>query len=251
MRQALMVLCLLAVPALGQVQQEPLHQDTEIPHLAQGHGWSTTIRVSNLCDTQENYLVLFFNQEGKVQNFLFEHDGEKYLGIKDDIAPRAMQTFILPDAGQRLTQGTGDIRDDGDGCVSFEIEYVQTRADGEQLKATIPVSRRGAVEKMVVTLANRDRPNTCSTGLAIAGTGNTVKVTLLTKGGQYSQHWELRNVYHEAFNIYEEFYGLKQYYIPSPRYVALEIKGATSAVALDFCDGRLQQFRLPHTRWQE
>ena len=247
MRQALLALCLLAAvcqPAPAQYEQ--LHSKPEIAHLAQGHGWSTTIRVSNLCETPANYLVMFFNNRGKVQNFLFEHDGLEHLGIQDDIAARAFHKFVLPDTGKRLTQGMGDIKEDGDGCVSFEIEYTQTLSSGEQLKATIPAHKTERVAKMVFSLANRDRTDTCNTGLAIAGDGLRISITLMTRRGEHSQSWDLGNAHHQAFNIYEKLHSLKQYYADNEYFSTLVIRGASSAVALDFCDGRLQQFRLPH-----
>ena len=225
------------VPAASNASRSPRY----LPHLVQGQGWETRLHVINVCSEAVGYYSIgFFGDDGRPKRFSFSaSDPERsYIGINngtDDPLPgRSVDIFILPDTGAELLQGFGKLIDDGGGCVGVDIEFRQNLPTGEVLFSTVPAQRQ-AFDDLVLSLSGSN----CDIGVAIAGTGGAVQVEASSRDGAMGTPLSFDNLYHSAFQLNE--------WIPGPGGAeSLHISGAAAAVGLEFCQGRLAQFRLPY-----
>ena len=210
-----------------------------IPHIAQGQGWSTAIYILNTCSRPATFDMDFFGEDGRRKSFAFLGDDEKrYNGIyngEEPMAGKDIGLFILPDTGRELLQGFGHLIDNGEGCVSIDTEYLQKRTDGTVRFSTVPLQRM-TPNGLVFTLSG----SSCSLGVAIAGTGGNVRIEAVDYNGDSMGSADLGEIYHTAFALKDK--------LPQLRDVSgqLRISGEAAAVGLEFCDGELAQFRLPH-----
>ena len=151
------------------------------------------------------------------------------------MAGKDIYRFILSGTGSELLQGFGHMIDNGEGCVSVDTEYRQERPDGGVRFSTVPLQRM-TPNGLVFALSG----STCSLGVAIAGTGKNVRIEAVDYNGDSMGSADLGNVYHTAFALKDK--------LPQLRSTGgqLRIIGEAAAVGLEFCDGELAQFRLPH-----
>ena len=210
-----------------------------IPHIAQGQGWSTWIYVLNTCSRPVTFDIDFFGEDGRRKSFSFQGDDEnRYNAIYNGEEPmdgKDIRLYILPDTGSELLQGFGHLIDNGEGCVSVDTEYRQERPDGGVRFSTVPLQRM-TPNGLVFALSG----SSCSLGVAIAGTGKNVRIEAVDYNGDSMGSADLGNVYHTAFALKDK--------LPQLRSTGgqLRIIGEAAAVGLEFCDGELAQFRLPH-----
>ena len=209
-----------------------------IPHIAQGQGWSTWIYVLNTCSRPATFDIDFFGEDGRSKSFAFLGEEDRYTGLyngEDPMAGKDIYVIILPDTGRELLQGFGRLNDNGEGCVSIDTEYRQERPDGGVRFSTVPLQRM-TPNGLVFALSG----STCSLGVAIAGTGKNVRIEAVDYNGDSMGSADLGNVYHTAFALKDK--------LPQLRSTGgqLRIIGEAAAVGLEFCDGELAQFRLPH-----
>ena len=259
-----------------------LHENTDpqIPHLAQGHGWSTLLRLINLCEEAELHVgIQFYEEDGNLheKGFVFEYEPThpdalhncqsscQRLSTGKLLEPLEIRTYTMPDTGRELIQGSGQIvavttRGHGFDCLGMEVEYVQTLPNGETLRATIPIRPFNATRFKYPATGPHDWilsliPNKegCETGIAIAsdpywdsasfGFRVPTGVFIEARGvrGELLQRTQLGSIAHAAFPLHEKLPLIQAY----DGIGTLRIIGARSAVALDFCNGKLEQFRLP------
>ena len=227
-------------PAVPVVEDPTLlTSNRHIPHIAQGQGWSTWIYVLNTCSRPATFDIDFFGEDGRRKSFSFQGDDEnRYNGIYNREEPmdgKDIRLYILPDTGSELLQGFGHLIDNGEGCVSVDTEYRQERPDGGVRFSTVPLQRM-TPNGLVFALSG----SSCSLGVAIAGTGKNVRIEAVDYNGDSMGSADLGNVYHTAFALKDK--------LPQLRSTGgqLRIIGEAAAVGLEFCDGELAQFRLPH-----
>ena len=209
-----------------------------IPHIAQGQGWSTWIYVLNTCSRPVTFNIGFFGEDGRRKSFAFLGKEDRYNGLyngEDPMAGKDIYRFNLSGTGSELLQGFGHMIDNGEGCVSVDTEYRQERPDGGVRFSTVPLQRM-TPNGLVFALSG----STCSLGVAIAGTGKNVRIEAVDYNGDSMGSADLGNVYHTAFALKDK--------LPQLRSTGgqLRIIGEAAAVGLEFCDGELAQFRLPH-----
>ena len=227
-------------PPVPTIDPSALTSRRHIPHIAQGHGWSTWIYVLNTCSRPVTYDMDFFGEDGRRKSFAFrdfrEDDEKRYNGIYNGEAPMAgkdIHLFSLPDTGRELLQGFGHLIDNGEGCVSVDTEYHQTLPSGERRRSTVPLQRM-TPNGLVFALPG------CSLGVAIAGTGGNVRIEAVDYNLNSMGSADLGEIYHTAFALKDKLPQLRT--VPGQ----LRIVGEAAAVGLEFCDGELAQFRLPH-----
>ena len=209
-----------------------------IPHIAQGQGWSTWIYVINTCSLPATYNIAFLGEDGERKGFAFLGEEDRYSGLyngEEPMAGKDIYRFILSGTGSELLQGFGHMIDNGEGCVSVDTEYRQMRPDGGVRFSTVPLQRM-TPNGLVFALSG----SSCSLGVAIAGTGKNVRIEAVDYNGDSMGSADLGNVYHTAFALKDK--------LPQLRSTGgqLRIIGEAAAVGLEFCDGELAQFRLPH-----
>ena len=227
-------------PAVPVVEDPTLltSSNRHIPHIAQGQGWSTWIYVLNTCSRPMTYDMNFFGEDGRRKSFAFLGDEKRYNGIYNGEEPldgKDIHLFILPDTGRELLQGFGHLIDNGEGCVSIDTEYRQKRPDGGVRFSTVPLQRM-TPNGLVFALSG----SSCSLGVAIAGTGKNVRIEAVDYNGDSMGSADLGDIYHTAFALKDKLPQLRT--VPGQ----LRIVGEATAVGLEFCDGELAQFRLPH-----
>ena len=207
-----------------------------IPHIAQGQGWSTWIYVLNTCSRPVTYDMDFFGEDGRRKSFAFLGEEDRYNGLHNgeaSMAGKAIHLFSLPDTGRELLQGFGHLIDNGEGCVSVDTEYHQTLPSGERRRSTVPLQRM-TPNGLVFALPG------CSLGVAIAGTGGNVRIEAVDYNLDSMGSADLGEIYHTAFALKDKLPQLRT--VPGQ----LRIVGEAAAVGLEFCDGELAQFHLPH-----
>ena len=162
----------------------------------------------------------------------------------------------MVNTGSELIQGFGEVTaNDGysnrSQCVSFEIEYWQHLPNGEKRLATIPLlldSPLRDIRTSTLTFSFVNREN-CTTGIALAGiqtfSGETVTLEARARHGHILERAELGLLKYATFQLHDKL-PITKTYNEHDRMGTIRITGADSAVALDFCDGKLEQFRLPH-----
>ena len=209
-----------------------------IPHIAQGQGWSTWIYVINTCSLPATYNISFLGEDGERKRFAFLGEEDRYSGLyngEEPMAGKDIYRFILSGTGSELLQGFGHMIDNGEGCVSVDTEYRQMRPDGGVRFSTVPLQRM-TPNGLVFALSG----SSCSLGVAIAGTGKNVRIEAVDYNGDSMGSADLGNVYHTAFALKDKLPRLRD------TRGQLRIIGEAAAVGLEFCDGELAQFRLPH-----
>ena len=241
----------LSIPAAAQI-------DPQIAHVAQGQGWSTVIRAMNICDENAQFWIDFYRKNGRPLPIFFEgaEPDRRHASIASGLRPGEIQKYTMINTGDELIQGFGEVTaNDGysnrSQCVSFEIEYWQHLPIGQKRIATIPVvldSPIRSARRSTLTFSFVNREN-CTTGIALAGiqsfSGETVTLEARARHGQILERADLGVVNYAAFPLHEHLPVTKTY-SEQDGMGTIRISGADSAVALDFCDGKLEQFRLPH-----
>ena len=223
--------------------QTLLTSNRHIPHIAQGQGWSTVIYVINTCYGSKTYDIDFFGADGEKKLFAFLGDEQRYSGMyngEDPMDGRGIHRFILPDTGKELLQGFGHLVDNGDGCVSVDTEYRQARPNGEMRFSTVPLQRMTS-DRLHFSVSG----SSCDLAVAIAGTGKGVTITAVDSEGDYIESEYLPSVYHTAFSLKDKLPRLKDVAGQTGQ-IVISTYGEVAAVGLEFCDGELAQFRLPH-----
>ena len=225
-------------PPVPTIDPGSLTSNRHIPHIAQGQGWSTWIYVLNTCSRPVTFDIDFFGEDGRRKSFAFLGEEDRYNGLyngEDPMAGKDIYRFNLSGTGSELLQGFGHMIDNGEGCVSVDTEYRQERPDGGARFSTVPLQRM-TPNGLVFALSG----STCSLGVAIAGTGKNVRIEAVDYNGDSMGSADLGNVYHTAFALKDK--------LPQLRSTGgqLRIIGEAAAVGLEFCDGELAQFRLPH-----
>lgn len=225
---------------------------TIIPHLAQGQGWSTIVKAINTCNKPivnnvinpnvgpEIWRVLLYGSDGRLKRFKVGRLDKRELSLFVDrnIPENGYSWFELPDLGpDELRQGYGVVAEDGDGCLSVEVEY---RQEAYSRFATIPVSREKRTPGTLgLTFNSRSG---WEHGVAIVADGGPVELAVNSAGGDVRDRAHFESVYHMAFPLYR--------YVPEVDgrgYIyQLQIKGAIAATLMEFWRGKLAQFRVPH-----
>ena len=249
-------LLLVLVLYSGLIAQGLAQTDPQIAHVAQGHTWSTILRAINHCDEKAQYWINFYGEDGQPRAFVIKGADERHSAVAAGMQPGEIHKYTLIDTGSELIQGFGEITaNDGYSnrgqCVAFEIEYWQDHPGGEQRIATIPIRTADPLrtlrkKELIFSFVNRKG---CETGIAIAGvqsfSGETVVMEARGRRGKLLDRADLGLVYHAAFPLHEKLPVVKTY-AEYDGMGTVRITGADSAVALDFCNGKLEQFRLPH-----
>ena len=222
-------------------EEAAVNQARYIPHLAQGHGWETYLDVLNTCAKPVEYRIRFFGADGRPTEFEFgEHGRFSSIHQGKALLGKSIDTFHLTDTGAELLIGAGMVVEDSGGCVAVDTFYAQARetAEGEKyyLYATVPLSRMAA-EGVGLTFTNT---GTCETHMAIAGTGGGVRIEALKGDDSTLGSLNLDEVHHTAFSVGERLPGSRG------EEGILRIRGEAAVLGMDFCQGNLMQFRLPH-----
>ena len=208
-----------------------------IPHIAQGQGWSTWLYIVNGCDQSTTFQLNLVSQSGAPQAFVVDGSDMRHDAITNGDAPmqaRASQLISFPETGSELIQGYGHLIAPGDGCVIIDTEYRQQLPNGEVLFATVPLQQMSDFGSILTVPVSQ-----CTTGIAIAGTGSPVSLHAYDHSGMLLGTTDLGNIHHTAFPLTEKL----------PQTISMNmgqvrISGASAALGLDFCNGRLAQFRL-------
>ena len=210
-----------------------------IPYLIQAPEFSTWIQIINVCSEPSGYLIYFIGSDGERTEFAFS-SGELWNGVHgDEISPGANYFFSLPESEDEIRQGYGEIIDDGDGCIAFEVHYRQSLPDGS-FKWARTVPRNFSSSGVAVSFFFSD---SCDTGIAIAGDGTRVSLEA-TDQGEILDRVELGNVYFAGVTMKDQFPSLGD-----ENGVAggiLRILGNVGAVASITCDGELRRDRYVH-----
>ena len=210
-----------------------------IPHIAQGQGWSTRLYIVNGCDESVTFRLDLVGHDGAPKSFVVDGSDMRHDAITNGADPmesRASRLVSFPETGNELIQGYGHLIDNGDGCVVIDTEYRQMLPTGEILFATVPLQQLSDFGSLL-TVPVSD----CTTGIAIAGTGAQVSLHAYDHSGILLGTTDLGSIHHTAFPLSEKL----------PQTISMSmgqvrISGVSAALGLDFCNGRLAQFRLTH-----
>lgn len=212
-------------------------RDRYIPHIVQGQGWATLLHVINLCDDPSTYNLDLIGSDGERLQFAFAGTEDRYGGVHngaDPIVEMGTHSFLLPDIGKDLIQGYGILTDDGGGCIAVDTEYRQRIP--EFPFATVPTQQMSG-DELILPFRY---VGGCVAGVAMAGNGGRLRIKAMNWNGELLGQADLGNVYHTAFPLHDKIPGVQG------QRGTLRIIGEAAAVGLDFCDGKLEQFRLPH-----
>ena len=210
-----------------------------IPHIAQGQGWSTRLYIVNGCDESVTFRLDLVGHDGAPKSFVVDGSDMRHDAITNGADPmesRASRLVSFPETGNELIQGYGHLIDNGDGCVVIDTEYRQMLPTGEILFATVPLQQMSDYGSLL-TVPVSD----CTTGIAIAGTGAQVSLHAYDHSGILLGTTDLGSIHHTAFPLTQKL----------PQTISMNmgqvrISGVSAALGLDFCNGRLAQFRLTH-----
>ena len=149
----------------------------------------------------------------------------------------------MPFLGVDRYQGAGRVTAGKSLCMAAEVEYIQQLADGKSLSATIPDVRNEFCD-WVLTFSTRAD---CVTGIGINTYGyladQAVVLETRDSDGNLLECAQLGRIYpHGAFPLHEKLPSLSAYAGDG----TVRIIGVEAAAALDFYNGKLEQFRLPH-----
>lgn len=211
-----------------------------IPHIAQGQGWSTQLYIMNGCDEPVTFRVDLIGHDGAPRSFAVDGSDVRHDAITtgtDRMQARESRLVSFPETGNELIQGYGHLIDNGDGCIVIDTEYRQLLTEGEILFATVPLQQMSDYGSLL-TVPVSD----CTTGIAIAGTGAGVSLHAYDHSGTLLGTSDLGNIHHTAFPLSEK--------LPQTMSMSMgqvRISGVSAALGLDFCNGRLAQFRLTHS----
>ncbi len=211
-----------------------------IPHIAQGLGWGTLIHVLNTCDYPVTYDIDLRDDNGDLQGFDFADDSDdRYIGMHngdDPMEGKDTHSFLLHNLKGELIQGYGYVVDNGGGCIAVDTTYKQFHRSGETFRSTIPLQKM-TPKGLVFTL---EYGNPCDLGVAIAGTGEEVTIEAIDYNLESMGSVNLGSLYHSAFSLKDKLSNLRR------TQGQLRITGEATALVLEFCDGKLSQFQLPH-----
>ena len=208
-----------------------------MPHIAQGQGWSTRLYVVNGCDESVTFRVNLFGHDGEPESFVVDGSDLRHDAITngtDPMVARESRLVSFPETGNELIQGYGHLSDNGDGCVVVDTEYRQMLPNGEILFATVPLQQMSDYGSLLTVPVSE-----CTTGVAIAGPGAQVGLHAYDHLGILLGTIDLGNIHHTAFPLSEKLPQTMSMTMGQVR-----ISGASAALGLDFCNGRLAQFRL-------
>ncbi len=250
-RQACLSILAAFATAVPAVSAQGLSSGRYIPHIAQGQGWTTELHVFNVCSSPGVYRILFYGSDGYRKAFLLEGAGDLQRGPErvDHIAgsdgqeiDREVHVWRFVDTGQELLQGSGRIFDDNGGrtsditdggCVVADIFYKQHLPNGEVLSTAIPIQRLSGSGSVLAF----NSTGGCDTGVAIIGNGGAVQLRVVGPSGQTIGQANLGRTHHTAFPLSEPLpvQGTRG---------TVRIAGTVNVLGLEFCQGRLVQFRL-------
>ena len=202
--RAFALLLALSIPAVAA--------DLYVPHIAQGHGWQTTLLVINTCDQPVDYFGIdFFDHNGDQQEFKVTEERLPWTGAySNEPLGKNGIALVFPNLEDELISGYGIVQDET-GCIRGDIIYTQERenpndADNPYISyATIVPQEK--VSKQVIAFFSGEG---CETALALAGMGGSVKIEAhdLSTGDFYGRH-TVRGVKHTAFEVSEVIPRLK------------------------------------------
>ena len=230
MKHALLFLLVLSIDA-------PAASTRYLPHVVQGGGWVTLIHVINLCADPATYNIRLKSANDEPLAFVFAGTTQRYSGLVNGPEPMVgmgTHLFLLPDTGKELIQGFGVLTDDGGCCIAVDTEYRQSIPDFPF--ATVPIQQMSNDELILPFRYVWG----CTAGMAVAGGGKRVRIKAMNHRGELLGQADLGNVYHKAFALHDEIPGVQG------EVGTVHIIGEAAALGLDFCDGKLKQFRLPH-----
>ena len=216
-----------------------LGPNSYLPHIAQGQGWSTRLYIVNGCDEPVTFRVDLVGHDGAPKSFVVDGSNMRHDAITNGTDPmeaRESRLVSFPETGSELIQGYGHLVDNGDGCVVVDTEYRQMLPNGEILFATVPLQQMSDYGSLLTVPVSE-----CTTGIAIAGPGAQVGLHAHDHSGMLLGSVDLGNIHHTAFSLSEKLPQTMSMTMGQVR-----ISGASAALGLDFCNGRLAQFRLTH-----
>ncbi len=203
-----------------------------IPHVAQGQGWNTRLYIANGCDEPATFRINLVGHDGAPKSFVVDGSDMRHDAITNGTDPmeaRESRLVSFPETGNELIQGYGHLNDNGDGCVVVDTEYRQMLANGEILFATVPLQQMSDNGSLLTVPVSE-----CTTGVAIAGPGAQVGLHAYDHSGMLLGSIDLGNIHHTAFPLSEK--------LPQTMSMTMghiRISGASAALGLDFCNGRL------------
>ena len=206
-------------------------------NVVQGESWVTLIHVINLCSDPATYNIDLKGPDGQPLRFAFAGTEQRYNGMAngpDPMVGMGTYSFVLPDTGKEMIQGFGVLTDDGGGCIAVDTEYRQRIP--EFPFATVPTQQMSNDELILPFRYGGG----CVAGVAVAGDGKRVLIKAMNRNGELLGQADLGNVYHTAFALHDKIPGVQE------QWGTLHIIGEAAAIGLDFCDGKLKQFRIPH-----
>ena len=217
-----------------------------IPHLFQDPDFSTRIIISNLCSFPASYLIRFIGFDGAPVSMAFS-DGELWSGVyNNEVPPGANYSFSLPES-EESRQGYGNIMDDGDGCIAFEVHYRQLLQrqlfQDESFKWAQIVPRQFSSPGVAVSFYLTD---SCDTAVFIAGDGTLVSLEATDRSGEILDQIELGHVHHAAFMMKDEFPLATAALENGSSSGMLKISGNVNAMGVKMCDGEIVRHRYVH-----
>ena len=210
-----------------------------IPHIAQGQGWSTRLYIANGYDKLVTFRLDLVGHDGAPKSFVVDGSDLRHDVITNGTDPMEARESLLvsfPETGRELIQGYGHLIDNGDGCVVVDTEYRQMLPNGEILFATVPLQQMSDYGSVLTVPVSE-----CTSGVAIAGPGAQVGLHAYDHSGMMLGSIDLGNIHHIAFSLTEKLPQTMSMTMGQVR-----ISGVSVSLGLDFCNGRLAQFRLTH-----
>ena len=211
-----------------------------IPHIAQGQGWSTRLYIVNGCDESVTFRLDLVGHDGAPKSFVVDGSDMRHDAITNGTDPmesRASRLVSFPETGNELIQGYGHLIDNGDGCIVIDTEYRQMLPTGRN-----PVCHRARCSRCQITDQYwRFRFPTVRRESPLPGLEHRVSLHAYDHSGILLGTTDLGNIYHTAFPLSGK--------LPQTMSMSMgqvRISGASAALGLDFCAGRLAQFRLTH-----
>ena len=204
-----------------------------IPHIVQAPDWSTWIQVINLCSEPSNYRMALKGADGERQPFVFPDGNLWSEAYNDDIAARETYWLSFPRDSVALA-GYGEITEDGNGCIAFEVIYEQTFPDDDfWMERIVPGKRAsaGATFSFYITSA-------CDLSIALAGDGTPVSLEAADRSGEILASKSLGNVHYTRFMLKDKFPELAP--VGDDNLAGtVKVGGNISVVGLRMCNGEL------------
>ena len=211
-----------------------------IPHIVQTPEFSTWMEIVNLCESPSGYRIDFFGSDGQRAEFAFP-SGELWTGVyANEILPGTTRWFhLLRSEDGSLREGYGEITEDGNGCIAFEVFYQQLLPDGGIRRASVlpaRLSESGVATRFFAY-------DSCDTAIAIASDGSGVGLEILDPSGEVLGSFDLGGIHHRSFRMKDQLHSLGN---DDVQHGILKIRGKASAVNLLMCDGEISARRFVH-----